>query len=122
VNRVWQAYFGTGLVETAEDLACAPRSPRTRSSWIGSRSSSAERLELQGAPPPHLRLRGLSPELEGDAGAPRARPAKPPFGPRPRFRVEAEGVRDIALSISGLLNEAIGGPSFFPPVPESLFA
>jgi hypothetical protein len=39
----------------------------------------------------------------------------------PRFRVEAETVRDIALSASGLLNEKIGGPSVFPPAPEFLF-
>ena len=35
-----------------------------------------------------------------------------------RFRVEAETVRDIALSASGLLNTRIGGPSVFPPLPE----
>ena len=40
----------------------------------------------------------------------------------PRFRVEAEQVRDIALSASGLLHEKLGGRSFYPPVPESMFA
>ena len=29
-------------------------------------------------------------------------------------------VRDIALSVSGLLHRQVGGPSFFPPVPESV--
>ena len=38
----------------------------------------------------------------------------------PRFRVDAEVVRDIALSLSGLLHERIGGPSFYPPVPKSM--
>ena len=32
----------------------------------------------------------------------------------PRFRVEAEMVRDVALAASGLLNPAVGGPSVFP--------
>ena len=36
----------------------------------------------------------------------------------PRFRVEAEIVRDIALAASGLLNPKIGGPSVYPPAPE----
>ena len=36
------------------------------------------------------------------------------------FRTEAEVLRDIALSASGLLTEQIGGPSVFPPVPESV--
>jgi hypothetical protein len=39
----------------------------------------------------------------------------------PRFRVEGEIVRDIALAASGLLNTNIGGPSVFSPAPEFLF-
>jgi len=39
----------------------------------------------------------------------------------PRFRVDGEIVRDIALSASGLLDPAVGGPSVFPPAPEFLF-
>src|SRR6185436_19116764 len=39
----------------------------------------------------------------------------------PRFRVEAEIVRDIALAASGLLNPAVGGPSVYPPAPDFLF-
>jgi hypothetical protein len=39
----------------------------------------------------------------------------------PRFRVDAEIVRDIALEASGLLNPEVGGPSVFPPAPAFLF-
>jgi hypothetical protein len=39
----------------------------------------------------------------------------------PRFRVEGEIVRDIALAASGLLNDKIGGPSIFAPAPPYLF-
>jgi len=39
----------------------------------------------------------------------------------PRFRVEGEIVRDIALAASGLLNPALGGRSIYPPAPEFLF-
>jgi uncharacterized protein DUF1553 len=39
----------------------------------------------------------------------------------PRFRVDAESVRDIALSASGLLDAEIGGPSVYPPAPDFLF-
>jgi hypothetical protein len=38
----------------------------------------------------------------------------------PRLRVEGEVVQDIALSISGLLNSRIGGPSVYPPIPASV--
>ena len=39
----------------------------------------------------------------------------------PRFRVEGEIVRDIALAASGLLNPAMGGRSIYPPSPEFLY-
>ena len=39
----------------------------------------------------------------------------------PRFRVEAEVVRDVALAASGLLDPAVGGPSVHPPAPAFLF-
>ena len=39
----------------------------------------------------------------------------------PRFRVEAEIVRDIALACSGLLNPKLGGPSVYAPAPGFLF-
>ena len=35
----------------------------------------------------------------------------------PRFRADAEVVRDVALAASGLLDEKVGGPSVFPPLP-----
>jgi len=38
----------------------------------------------------------------------------------PRFRAEAEVVRDIVLSASGLLSDKFGGPSIFPPMPQSV--
>jgi hypothetical protein len=40
----------------------------------------------------------------------------------PRFRVDAEIVRDIALAASGRLDHKVGGPSVFPPAPDFLFA
>src|SRR6185503_1196965 len=38
----------------------------------------------------------------------------------PRFRVEAEIVRDAALKSAGLLSSKLGGPSVFPPQPASV--
>lgn len=39
----------------------------------------------------------------------------------PRRRLDAEGIRDQALALSGLLSEKIGGPSVFPPQPGGLW-
>ena len=38
----------------------------------------------------------------------------------PRFRADAEVVRDIALSVSGLITHKLGGPSIIPPVPQNV--
>jgi hypothetical protein len=48
-------------------------------------------------------------------------PANRLFARGPRYRIDAELVRDVALSTSGLLNPTVGGPSVFPPAPEFLF-
>jgi hypothetical protein len=47
-------------------------------------------------------------------------PANILLGRGPRKRVDAEIVRDLALSASGLLTRKIGGPSVFPPQPASV--
>ncbi|HUG90761.1 MAG TPA: DUF1553 domain-containing protein [Planctomycetaceae bacterium] len=39
----------------------------------------------------------------------------------PRFRLEAETVRDQALALSGLVSRKLGGPSVYPPQPEGLW-
>src|SRR5207302_1530596 len=39
----------------------------------------------------------------------------------PRFRLEAEMVRDQALAVSGLLSRKVGGPSVYPPQPAGLW-
>jgi hypothetical protein len=40
----------------------------------------------------------------------------------PRIRVEAEIIRDIALSASGLLTTNVGGPSVYPPIPDGVLS
>ncbi len=122
VNRIWQAYFGRGLVTTPEDFGfqgSAPTHPKLlewlsveliESGWdlkqihrlivesATYRQSSIVRDDLREADPVNAWL---------------ARGA--------RFRVNAELVRDIALTVSGLLNDSVGGPSIYPPAPEFLF-
>jgi len=39
-----------------------------------------------------------------------------------RFRLEAEVVRDAALSASGLLDRTLGGQSVYPPQPDGVYA
>ena len=123
VNRVWQAVFGTGLLETAEDFgvrADAPSHPDLLD-WLavefmdkGWSHKQLLRTILTSAT--YRQSSRVTPDLlERD-------PKNRLLARGPRFRAEAEVVRDTALAASGLLNAKVGGPSFFPPVPEGFFA
>jgi len=122
VNRIWQAYFGTGLVSTPEDFGKqseAPSHPELLD-WLavefmerGWSMKAIHRLIVTSAT--YRQSSKVTPELY----------ARDPYNRLlargPRLRVEAEIVRDIALAASGLLNHKVGGPSVFPPAPEFLF-
>ena len=122
VNRVWQAYFGTGLVASSEDLGSQSETP----SHPGLLDTLAVEFMENG-----WRLKTLHKWIVTSATyrqSSKVTPesyAKDPYnrllGRGSRFRVDAELVRDVALSASGLLVEKIGGPSVFPPAPEFLF-
>lgn len=122
VNRVWQTYFGTGIVETSEDL--------------GKQSPAASHPELLDWLAVDFmendwRIKDLH-RLIVNSSAYRQRSAVTPalrekdpynrlLARAPRFRVDGELVRDIALAASGLLHPEVGGPSVYPPAPDFLF-
>ena len=122
VNRVWQSYFGIGLVETSEDLgvqAPAPSHPQLLD-WLaasfmeeGWSFKKLQRLIVTSAT--YRQNSKVSPELYAQD------PNNRLLARGPRFRLEAELVRDAGLRASGLLNEKVGGPSVYPPAPEFLF-
>ena len=122
VNRIWQTYFGIGIIGTTEDLGkqSEPPSHPELLDWLavefmdrGWRMKTMHRLIATSAT--YRQSSKVTPELS----------ARDPYNRLlargPRFRVDGEIVRDIALSASGLLNPKIGGPSVYPPAPEFLF-
>jgi hypothetical protein len=122
VNRIWQTYFGIGLVSTSEDLGRqseAPSHPELLD-WMavefmerGWSLKAMHRLIVNSAT--YRQSSRVSPELLTRD------PYNRLLARGPRFRVEAEVVRDIALAASGLMNSKIGGPSVYPPAPDFLF-
>jgi len=122
VNRVWQQYFGVGLVETPEDFglqAPAPSHPELLD-WLacefmdgGWSMKSLHRLIVSSAT--YRQSSRVQP------GVLARDPNNRWLSRMPRLRVEGEIVRDIALSVSGLLNPKLGGPGLFTPAPEFLF-
>ncbi len=122
VNRVWQSYFGVGIVATSENFgtqAEAASHPELLD-WLAvefmDRGWSLKKLHrLIVTSATYQQSSRITPELyERD-------PYNRLLARGPRFRVDAEIVRDIELSASGLLNPEVGGPSVFPPAPDLLF-
>ncbi|MCC9600643.1 PSD1 and planctomycete cytochrome C domain-containing protein [Stieleria sp. JC731] len=122
VNRVWQWLFGVGLVKSSEDFGSQgePPSHQALLDWLAvdfqqngwdlkrlikqmvmsdayRRDSSIDQNQLAIDPKNRLLSRG------------------------PRYRLDAEVLRDQALSLAGLLNEQSSGPSVKPPQPDGLW-
>ena len=128
VNRLWQQYFGVGLVETVEDLGMQspPASNRELLDWLAVEFMQPSQPGVAPWSTKHLhrlivssaayrQVSRVSPVLlERD-------PNNRLLARGPRFRVEGEIVRDIALSVSGLMNPTLGGRAVYPPAPEFLF-
>ncbi len=122
VNRIWQGYFGTGLVATSEDLGTQSEPPSHPEllDWLavefmdhGWSLKHMHRLIVTSAA--YRQSSNVTPELYTRD------PYNRLLARGPRFRVDAEVVRDIALASSGLLNPEIGGPSVYAPAPAFLF-
>lgn len=121
MNQIWQGYFGRGLVTTPEDFGTQGNKPTHPEllDWLavefparGWSLKAMHRLIVTSAT--YRQSSKASPELV-------ARDPKNEWLARgPRFRVDAEMVRDIALAASGLLSEKVGGPSVYPPQPEGV--
>jgi hypothetical protein len=122
VNRLWQSIFGVGLVRTSEDFGSqgeAPSHPElldwlagefVRSGW---NVRHMQRLMLTSAT--YRQTSRVTPELLA------ADPDNRLVGRGPRFRLNAEFVRDQALAAAGLLSERIGGKSVKPYHPPGLY-
>jgi len=118
-NRIWQVYFGKGLVETDSDFGTqglAPSHPELLD-WL-----AVEFIE-SGWSLKHLhRLIITSDTYQRSSKARPDLALKDPYNKllarQARLRMDAETVRDVCLSVTGLLNPAIGGPPVYPPQPD----
>jgi hypothetical protein len=128
VNRLWQQYFGVGLVESVEDLGMQspPASNRELLDWLAVEFMQPSQPGVAPWSVKHLHRLIVSSAAYRQSS--RVSPVLLERDPNnrllargPRFRVEGEIVRDIALSVSGLMNPTLGGRAVYPPAPEFLF-
>jgi hypothetical protein len=121
VNRVWQVYFGRGLVETENDFGLQ-----------GSRPSHPELLDWLATDfaESGWSMKALHRKIVTSATYRRSSTARPDLSEKDplnlllshqiRLRLDAEWIRDVGLAASGLLAPRLGGPPVFPPQPENV--
>ena len=122
VNRFWQELFGQGLVATAGDFGTTGEMPTHPEllDWL------AVEFRESGWDVKHLfRLMFLSATYRQSAASTEAKRSVDPqnrlLSRGPRFRMDAEMIRDHALAASGLLVAKIGGPSVKPYQPSGVW-
>ena len=133
VNRIWQHYFGKGIVETENDfgtqgippwhpelldwLACELMQPTPRFSEVDAKPWSLKHIHRLIVSSATYRQ---SSKVRTDLANVDANNKL--LARQNRLRLDAEIVRDIGLTASGLLNDRIGGPSVFPPQPAGVMS
>jgi hypothetical protein len=123
VNRAWRSFFGTGIVKTSGDFGTQsdPPSHPELLDWLavefmqqGWSLKKLHRLIVTSAA--YQRSSKLSPATTA------VDPENRLLARGPRFRIDAEMVRDVMLSSSGLLSAKMYGPGVYPPQPASVTA
>jgi hypothetical protein len=122
VNRFWQEVFGNGIVKSSGDFGITGELPTHPEllDWLATefRRNNWDikaffRLILTSAT--YRQSSNVTPEKK------RVDPANKWLSRAPRFRMDAEAIRDTALSMSGLLSQKIGGPSVKPYQPDGVW-
>jgi len=123
MNRLWMRYFGRGLVETEEDFGTQGTPPTHPEllDWL------AREFIRQGWSLKTMHRLIVTSNTYRQASQHRADltekdPRNLLLGRQNRVRIDAEVLRDAALSASGVLQEVLGGQSVYPPQTEGVYA
>ena len=122
VNRYWQEIFGTGIVKTVDDFGAQgePPSHPELLDWLAVefRESGWDVRKM-------MKLMVSSAAYRQSSRTTEPKLAKDPdnrlLSRGPRFRMDAEMLRDLALGSSGLLTSTVGGPSVRPYQPDNIW-
>jgi hypothetical protein len=122
VNRMWYELFGTGIVETTEDFGIMGQRPTNPEllDWL------AVEFRESGWNVKHMyKLMVMSAAYRQSAKSTPQQLEKDPrnqlLSHGPRFRMDAEMLRDVGLQSGGLLVDRIGGPSVKPYQPSNVW-
>jgi hypothetical protein len=115
VNRFWGEFFGRPIVESPEDFGtqCLPPTHPELLDWL-----ATEFMATGWSMKSIHRTIAMSAAYRQSSRMTRAQWERDPYNRLvargPRFRMEAEMIRDAMLAASGLLSRKVGGPSVFP--------
>jgi hypothetical protein len=123
VNRVWQHYFGTGLVATENDFGLQGEKPTHPEllDWLA-RQFVEGGWSLKALHRLMVTSNAYRQSSRGRADLAAADPYNKLVARQQRLRLEAEAIRDSALVAGGLLARDIGGPGVYPPQPAGIYA
>jgi hypothetical protein len=122
VNRWWEMYFGTGIVETVEDFGlqgALPSHPELLD-WLATELIRT-RWDVKAMQKTIVTSATYRQSSRVSAALLERDPRNRLLAHGPRLRLPAEVLRDNALAISGLLSHRIGGPSVRPYQPDGLW-
>jgi hypothetical protein len=120
-NQLWIRLFGAGLVRTPDDFGTHGRPPVDPElldwlavEYVGRGWSTKQMIRQIVTSAAYRQSSKHRPEAQTTD------PLNERWHRQNRFRVEAELVHDLSLSAAGLLTAKIGGPSFYPPLPDEV--
>ncbi len=123
VNRFWEQLFGTGIVETIEDMGTQgiPPTHRELLDYLAVEFMETDRWSMKKL----LKRMVMSATYRQQSSASPALLAKDPYNRLlargPRVRLSAEAVHDQALAVSELLSQKMYGPSVMPSQPDGIW-
>jgi len=128
INRMWQQYFGKGIVETENDFGmqgALPTHPELLD-WLAVEfMSDPNRANAWSIKRMHKLIATSVTYRQSSKARPDLREKDPQnklLARQHRLRLDAEIIRDAALSASGLLTPKVGGPGVYPPQAPEIFA
>lgn len=122
VNRIWQQFFGTGLVETSENFGSQGSQPSHKEllDWLA-REFERSGWDVQALQKQILLSATYQQSSTFTQELQERDPKNRLLARGPRTRLPAFTLRDQALAVSGLLVERIGGPSTKPYMPPKVW-
>jgi len=122
-NRVWQAYFGRGIVETDNDFGSQGTTPSHPEllDWLAVEFVERD-WSLKALHRTIVHTRAYRRDSANRADLHAKDPDNRLLARQTRLRLDAELVRDSALVASGILTQKVGGPPVYPPIPDGVMS